>query len=336
MFVRDMFAGVNSPKGFYSYFPYISDDADCVRKVYIKGGSGMGKSTIMKAVAKRAVSEGYKTERFHCSSDAGSLDGLNLPELGFSILDATAPHICDPPYPGCGSEILNVSEFMDPKKCIDRRNDLARLGILKGQAFAKGYKYMTAAAALLEDDECFADEALYEGSKIAERFFCGSGYKKPAKQRKMFLSALCPGGIVNYHEQTFSGNWVVGIAGEIAHAVMSNIRDAAIKSGLEIEVFYCPMFPDKVIDHIYLPVPKLVFSAQNEYHSCNGDEIIDLTSYNKLDRDFETINELSDKAIKCFVSAKEIHGEIEKINIPAMNFDALNDKTDALIKNIFA
>lgn len=145
LLIRDLFAGVNSPKGFYSYFSYISNDADSVRKVYIKGGSGMGKSTIMKNIAKRAVNKGLSIERFHCSSDADSLDGLNIPELGFSIVDATAPHICDPIYPGYGSEIFNASEFIDTKKCIDRKNEIIRLGALKSKEFIKGYKYMAAA-----------------------------------------------------------------------------------------------------------------------------------------------------------------------------------------------
>lgn len=189
---------------------------------------------------------------------------------------------------------------------------------------------------MLDDGTSFRDEALFEGRKIAERFFCGSGYKKEVKQRKMFLSALCPTGAVNYHKQTFSGKWVVGIAGEIAHEVLGVIRDFAVNNGLETESFYCPMFPDRLCDHIYLPVPELVFSVQDDFHTCTCDELIDLTSYNKLSIDFEAVRLLTDKAVNCFAKAKEMHGEIEKINVPAMNFDALNEKSDALIKSIFS
>ena len=73
------FAGANTVQGFYSRFEEIP--RDCQRVYYIKGGPGVGKSTLMKRVAQRAQEKGLEAEIFHCSSDPDSLDGVALPHF---------------------------------------------------------------------------------------------------------------------------------------------------------------------------------------------------------------------------------------------------------------
>ena len=93
-------AGGNTAQGFYSCFDAILPRAQQKRMYYLKGGPGVGKSTLMKRFAKAAEEKGIEAEYFHCSSDPDSLDGIIDETLSCAIIDATAPHAYDPPLPG--------------------------------------------------------------------------------------------------------------------------------------------------------------------------------------------------------------------------------------------
>ena len=49
------FAGANTARGFYSCFEHIVPASQRKRMFYIKGGPGVGKSTLMRRMAKAAA-----------------------------------------------------------------------------------------------------------------------------------------------------------------------------------------------------------------------------------------------------------------------------------------
>ena len=110
--IRKMFPGGNTSEGFYSYYPFLLDKGTN-RTFVIKGGPGVGKSTLMKKVGKKMVEQGYDVEFHYCSSDSNSVDGIAIEQLGIVMVDGTAPHIIDPQYPGGLDEIINLGEFWD-------------------------------------------------------------------------------------------------------------------------------------------------------------------------------------------------------------------------------
>lgn len=89
-YVRKVFAGNNTSQGFYSFFEYLIPP-DAKRVLIIKGGPGVGKSTLMQAIAAEMLEHGYDVEMHCCSADAGSLDGILIPRLGVVVVDGTAP-----------------------------------------------------------------------------------------------------------------------------------------------------------------------------------------------------------------------------------------------------
>ena len=78
--MRKLFPGANTSNGFYSYFDYIIPK-DVNRIFCLKGGPGVGKSSLMKKVAKEFVERGYDVEVFPCSSDPASLDAVVIKKL---------------------------------------------------------------------------------------------------------------------------------------------------------------------------------------------------------------------------------------------------------------
>ncbi len=88
----DYFLGTTAPGGFADFFRQLCDNASPLRTYIIKTGPGCGKSTMMRRIGARIIKEGYSIEFIHCSSDPDSLDGLICHQLGFAIVDGTAPH----------------------------------------------------------------------------------------------------------------------------------------------------------------------------------------------------------------------------------------------------
>ena len=70
-----------------------------LRKIILKGGPGVGKSTFMKKVGKYFEAIGVNVEYHWCSSDNNSLDGVVIGDHTVCLLDGTAPHIVDPQFP---------------------------------------------------------------------------------------------------------------------------------------------------------------------------------------------------------------------------------------------
>ena len=111
--IKHVFAGGNTPKGFFSYYHYILSQEDANRIFCIKGGPGVGKSTLMRNIAMFMVDKGYDVELMHCSSDNNSLDGLVIKDINIALVDGTAPHIVDPKNPGAVDEIINLGDYWD-------------------------------------------------------------------------------------------------------------------------------------------------------------------------------------------------------------------------------
>lgn len=343
---RHLFAGVNSPKGFFSRFSEIVPDRDCKRKVFIKGGPGMGKSTLMKNLAAKAEKECYDIELFHCSSDSDSVDAVFIPDLKTAVIDATPPHSCDPLYPGINGEVFNAAEFIDAEKLIKSSNKVFELDSLKKNAFAKAYNYLGAAAFVISDiNEIYRRSMLERGIEL-EAFRAISKYipdilmPKGAKVRGLFATAICPDGFVNYLDSLFDGLNAISVKGHYgAHILLKKVAETAAERGFAAEVFYCPLFPAYKIEHLVIKDLKLAFTTYNHYHHFQGTEVIELDEYlkdipEKTDEAWTTAETLLNQAIYALSEAKAAHRIIESYYVPCMDFDKITEKGNKLIEEI--
>lgn len=347
MFVRHMFAGVNSPLGFYSRFDSIADDAKCIRKIYLKGGPGTGKSTLIKKIASIASEDGYDCEIFHCSSDSESADGVYLPQLKTAVVDATAPHNADPAYPGLTGVTWDAAEYIDREKLLMHRNKIIYYAEKKQAAFRRAYNYLSAAAPIFNDIRETVRKRMdprcisIESERIIKKLFGNLDSSRDGNVRKLFLSAVCPEGFVNFAESVFSGCDVVAVKGcwgppELVERIMR----AAVSKGLDVEAFYCPMRPKDKVEHIVIPEIKMAFTTYNYYHHYSSGEVIDLEDYlNEHTEDLEEAcimaEDLLKKAVTSMAAAREAHSFLEGFYTPAMDFERFNQKANHLIKSIF-
>lgn len=102
--VSHRIAGSLSVGGSRDYLPSITNKMK--RRILMKGLSGTGKSTMLKALGKEAERRGIDVLYGWCGLDPKSVDLILLPELSVCLFDATYPHEYDPDGPA--DEILDL------------------------------------------------------------------------------------------------------------------------------------------------------------------------------------------------------------------------------------
>ncbi|MBQ6895328.1 MAG: hypothetical protein IJN40_07530 [Clostridia bacterium] len=101
------FFGTLLTRGNINYIDKLTDNF--IKRIFIKGRPGTGKSTILKKFASAAREKGYNTETYYCSLDTKSVDMIVVRELGIAAFDSTSPHEKFPQRPG--DEIFDVYEI---------------------------------------------------------------------------------------------------------------------------------------------------------------------------------------------------------------------------------
>lgn len=352
MTVWEYFPGANTPKGFYSYYDYILKSREAERIIILKGGPGTGKSTFMKKIAQHLSLLGHDTELLHCSSDPNSLDGVCAREIGFLILDGTAPHVVDPKCPGAVDEIINLGECWDKEKICRHKAEIIEIGEQISSYFASAYRYMSAAKTLqmqmMEHSLSKSDvnRIRDELEKLKKELAIDETGAKQGEERKAFLSAVTPLGRINYID-TFARNAdrVYKIKAEnqkIAKVFMRELADMFIDSGKDIRTFYCPMSPNDKIEHIY--TNGVFFTIENDFHKTqiidtahsicldNYSDSREISSDSGFDKEQYTL--LLDRAEKMIRTAKGLHDKLEEYYVPYMDFEKVQHLCTEVINHL--
>ena len=134
------FPGANTGLGFVNRFDGIVPPWAKPHYTYVlKGGPGVGKSTLMRKVAARAAAKGYTVEEFRCASDPDSFDAVRVAELRVVLLDGTAPHSIDPVIPGACDEVIDLGHFLRHEEFM-READRLRARFAANKAhYARAY-----------------------------------------------------------------------------------------------------------------------------------------------------------------------------------------------------
>lgn len=327
---RHYFPGGNTCQGFYSRFAHILPKDQVRRKIILKGGPGVGKSTLMRRIAEYLQSLGEDTEIFHCSSDPDSLDGIAAPGLGFAIIDGTAPHVVDPVLPGAADGILNLGDCLNEAQLFRGRSPIREAMEEIARCFLRAYDYLGAAAPLLtgstrEWRERTAPGAMEDlGQALADRWLPGGeGY---APERELFAQAYTPQGLVSYLP-TLLLEKVVCVAspwGLSPHPLLKRLRDTALDRGIPVLSLYHPLLPNE-LSHLTFPALSLsVVSgpAESPAESINLQDALSLNQGLSREQAFNrNAHELLlQRATESLREAKQRHDDLEKLYVAAMDF----------------
>lgn len=346
--VRSVFPGSNSAFGFFSFYDQIIGP-DAVRIFMIKGGPGVGKSTLMKKIGEEMLSRGFDLEFHYCSSDPQSLDGLVVPVLGIAIMDGTAPHIVDPRHPGAVDEIIHLGNFWDEAGIRKNKSSIIRLTSEIKRLFQNAYRLLSTTKSYLEGMESYysldgiLNKSLldFRGLGLLEEILTGKAAAGggPGKIRRLFASAITPEGPINYLDSLLNDlTSIYIIQGDYRRGkrkIIESIMDSAVMRGFYVEAYHCALDPDKV-DHVIIPELGAAVFNSLEPHYLRWDEswrVIDTAEFisdfpkdlRAEHTDFSLRYRSAFKEAISFLSrAKAAHNELEEYYIPNMNFEEID------------
>ena len=348
--MRKLFPGANTSNGFYSYFDYIIPK-DVNRIFCLKGGPGVGKSSLMKKVAREFAERGYDVEVFPCSSDPGSLDAVVIKKLKVVLLDATAPHIVDPKIPGAIDEIVNFGDFWNVDNLENNKIEISQCNKEISGCFQRAFKYLKAAEPIFYDIEVKNSDAMDFGklNKFTEEFmeelFKGVENKGVfSMPRHLFGTAITPIGHIDYTDSLLQdAKKVYYLDGKIGYGkttFLKRIYEKAVLKGLKVEVFHYPLIPEKIEGIMIedLGIAITTSSLFKDQDTINLGEFVNKSKIDEckeeLESDEKILDELINYAIYNLKKAKSNHDVIENYYIPNMNFEKVDELKNQLIERI--
>lgn len=344
------FPGGNTTKGFFNYYNEILKETT-LKKIYtIKGGPGVGKSTLMKETGRIFEKQNCHINYYHCSSDPDSLDGVFILEKGILLVDGTSPHIIDPIYPGAVYEMLNLAEFFDKNILTARKDEIITLTDNISLTFKKAYRYLKALIPLYEDLEETYKKSINDNEFYSLIRYLTSDITKGKKgnrfkESKLFLSAITPSGFKNFLDRTLKCENIYILnssIGDLTYKILEKVRSHLEINEFEIECFYCPVGPDIKLEHIIIKDLNCAIVTSNKYHPFYKGEDVDmlrLYDIKKIDAssvnyNLKMIDELLNHAISILKDAKNQHDLLEEYYKKAMDYTKLNNFSNQFINSI--
>lgn len=341
---RHMFFGGNTPNGFYGIFEDILFLDEAKKIIYLKGSSGGGKSTLMRKVASFFEEQGMEVDYIHCSNNITDLDGICIREKGVCMVDATAPHVCDPTVPVAIDEIFNLADFIKRDQVQEHAGTLLKLQGQKKPYYRKAYRYLNAACKIYDNNIDINHQALNQVTLRAaieaevKRLVKEPLSARPGRNRSMFASAVSPQGMVSFLDDLVKEKQIIALKGENGmgmEQMLTAVRDMANSRGYYTESCLCTLDTGKM-DHLLIPELELAYITLNDYHNTKLkiDRVIDFEQFCDLDwleeyREEKQYNQklfddLLGKSMNMMNDQKVVHDEIEKIYVASMDFPGLN------------
>lgn len=354
--ISHYFPGANTPEGFCSRYDQIAR-VDANKIFVIKGGPGVGKSTFMKAIARELVEQGHDVEYHHCSADNNSIDAIYIPAGDVAVLDGTAPHVVDPKNPGAVDEIIHLGDYWNEAgiRAAANRAAILRTNRACSFRFQRANDALRAARACLDEWAAYHAEWLdrsqvYAASEELIADLVPERLPGPGRARRLFASAITYDGAQHWLGSLFDAAArrviVQGPPGTGKSAILGRLADAALARGYDLDVFHCPMYPERV-DHLRIRdthTGVITSCWPHEYTPQPGDRVIDTGAFvdqAQLSRYSADIagaragcQGAIDRVIYQLGMAKQIHDELERCYIPHMDFAAVEQRRQQTLARI--
>lgn len=344
---RHLYPGGNTCQGFYSFYDYMVSPR-VERKIVLKGGPGVGKSTFMKKLGEDFVNAEIDVEFHWCSSDNESLDGVVIGQQQFCILDGTAPHLVDPRFPGAVDEIINLGEFWNRAAIVKHRSEVINLSNNIARCFQRAYWRLQEAGSAYQEWQSYYEEASNIAAvnrnilALTKDFIPTAA--SPGSIRHLFAGAITPQGLVTRFESIIDVDYtlfaVKGNPGSGLKALFNHCLNLLELYSYPAEIYHSPFNPNE-IDIIVLPDSKLAlldiaspfnymehlpaakFKRLLDFDQFSSPAFLDLNS-RMLNHTKNRFNARIEEAVSFINMAKQYHDELESYYIPAMDFESIN------------
>ncbi len=346
--IHTYYLGANTPEGFHSEYGTLQADARIRQLRIIKGGSGCGKSTLMKTVGEAAEQVGLSTERIPCSSDPDSLDGLVIPEIGFALVDGTAPHVIEPELCGCGANYLNLGRYYRDGQGLALRPILAAEKAANQGCYGPAYGCLAAASAAERVVRSLAEKASGDGLiQNALRQLNPEGLRTEGRSggvRKCFLTAVTPIGLRSL-EPECARLWAIEDSYRIGGALIRRLENLYRKSGLDVVRVLDPMAPTEA-SGLLIPELQTGYLRTDPLFSLGDGALLRLSRDASAEagmakQDRVCAARLSgqrrrfvEEAVSWLARAKAHHDQIEALYRPIVDFPGVTAEAEQLVREL--
>lgn len=351
------FLGANTPEGFHSLFSGLYFPELGWQLYIIKGGPGTGKSTLMKKIAAECDKRGLFCERIFCSSDPTSLDAVIIPSLKISIADGTSPHVIEPMYPGVAEKFIDLGQFRGDTLLAENRDEIIAGTKENSLCHKKCIDFLFAARGCENDTASVVIPTMKMAvlhrfaEKLAEIKLNSHSMPKGSLSGR-FLSAFTPAGFVIF-DNTFDALCEKKILlkdsfGCASSVILRVLAMKAAEKGIRGYICHSPLYPDHRPEQLIFPDLSLGFYVTDSRTAEKSEAVqfIDCMRFydrealsrhkNRLAFNKRSRDEMLSAAIESLKKAKSVHDELEKYYISAMDFSAMKDYSDTLIREIFS
>lgn len=340
MSIKDRyFLAANGFSGFRCHFAALLNSPEIKKLYIIKGGSGVGKSTLMRKVSAHFSGAGLSVEEILCSSDPSSLDGVLIrTDNGIVLLiDGTAPHEYDMKYPAARDHIIDLSRHLNEKKLYAEREKIEKLIKEKKKYYDLAYKYLHLAG----NSYKILKEAILpyakkdEISSLLRRLFNGAKNHVAAPKSRLY-SSFSKSGLTTldggYEGYSFAYCFDVSFKSQILFSLLSSELCA---SGFDVTLFPSA-FSDDIIDGFSVNNDVIfktsdcapTYSADCYFENVPNEDTALLSGAERI---YENALESAAEALKL---AFKNHIALEKIYGSAMDFEKSELVTKDLIEKI--
>ena len=323
-----LFPGGNTAAGFVGFFEDLRRQAK--RTVILKGGPGVGKSTLMGKVGKRYEKRGLAVGYYHCSGDPDSLDAVLAPEAGFLVLDGTAPHVVDPIAPGAKDGILNLGVCLDEEALAEQAEEITTLNREIAACYAQAYRYLKAAKALRDDAAAVYAAALPEaqGQMLRREWVSLLPSAETGGETHAFAQAITWKGVLQQLDAALTGTAYCLDApwGFDADSVLRPVWDAAARRGMGRAAFHDPLEAEKLA---HVTVGGVCFTTAVAPEAAVFTPAFDAgllrREASRLAFDRAAFDLMRNQAVEALAQAKARHDALERFYIDAMDYDRLDE-----------
>lgn len=335
------FLAANSKNGFVSFFDQATKE-DFARDTYfIKGAPGCGKATAMAHMADTVYTQGLR-EDIYCSSDPNSLDGVILNGDNTAFIDATAPHVTEPPFPGARGDYIALSAFRNTGELAEKYPALTLLSAQSKDCYAQAYR-LIASSALIDEHMSEIMSGHISKEKLIKRARGIAGREIPKKGgvgrlKKRFIDGITPFGSMRLYDT------VTALAERVydfydsygfATVMLDELSSHAIKNGYNVYGCFCPKDPQRLL-HVIIPELSLAFVSSDRQHFFTGrpyrririDSYLSSPDLRHLRGKAKLLSRMShslmEEAVAHIASAHALHDKMEEIYHPHVDFRALD------------
>ena len=345
------FAASNSAAGFQSYYHELFDAREIDEVYAVKGGPGTGKSRFLREVATYAEAHDWKGEYIYCSSDPDSLDAVILRGEGraVALLDATAPHVYEPSYPGAREHILNLGVFWDPRALAARMREIESLCREKSEAYRRAYRYLAAYGEVSANRDALVLPYVKKDRirAVAHKLLQGVPAESAYKETVALMHSIGMHGEIGFDTYLTNARrlFLVEDCRGTAQYLMAELREAAYRAGLSVHISKDPIEPHKT-DGLLLDASGIAFAVGDSRDCDHPHKRLDMRRFTDVSAMKPIRGELNftermrramrEGAVEALERARTVHFQLEDIYIAAMDFDAKEQFTRAFCMEHFS